>query len=122
MHTGSAQNAVRYSTRSKTPKITKVTGSKKALTVTWKKFTKSQLKNIDGMYIEVAQNKNFTKGYKIFNVSKKALKDGRKTIKKLSGGKKYYVRLCAFKKVKQNGEKFYINSNDSKAKTGKTGK
>ena len=50
------------------------------------------------------------------------LKDGRKTIKKLSGGKKYYVRLCTFKKVKQNGEKFYINSNDSKAKTGKTGK
>lgn len=106
----------------KTPKITKLTGGKKALTVTWKKFTKSQLKNIDGMYIEVAQNKNFTKGYGIYKVPKKALKSGKKTIKKLSGGKKYYVRLCTFKKVKQNGEKYYIDSNDSKAKTCKTKK
>ena len=107
----------------KTPKITKVTGGKKQLTVTWKKFTKAQLKNIDGMYIEVAQNKNFTKGYKIFTVSKKALKSSsRKTIKKLAGGKKYYVRLCTYRKVKQNGEKYYINSNDSKAKTVKTKK
>ena len=111
-----------FSIGPKTPKITKVAGGKKALTVTWKKFTKSQLKNIDGMYIEVAQNKNFTKGYNIYRVSKKALKSSKKTIKKLSGGKKYYVRLCAFKKVKQNGEKFYINSNDSKLKACKTKK
>jgi hypothetical protein len=107
----------------KTPVITKVTGAKKSLNITWKKFTKKQLKNIDGMYIEVAKNKNFTKGFKRITVSKKSLKSSnKKTIKKLSGGKKYYVRLSTFKGVKQDGIKFYVISNDSKTKSGKTKK
>ncbi|MBQ6389979.1 MAG: hypothetical protein IJH90_10280 [Mogibacterium sp.] len=107
----------------KTPKITKVKGGKKKLTVKWKKFTKSQLKKIDGMYIEVAQDRNFTQGYKLIKVSKKALKKGRtKTIKNLAGGKTYYVRMSTFKKIKQGGESYYMSSNDSKIKSGKTKK
>ncbi|MBQ3292088.1 MAG: hypothetical protein IJH43_06915 [Mogibacterium sp.] len=106
----------------KTPKVTKVKGGKKSLTVTWKKFTKAQLKNIDGALIEVAQNKNFTKGYKSFKVSKKALKkSNRKVLKKLAGKKKYFVRITTYKKIKQ-GESFYMFSNDSNVKVAKTKK
>lgn len=112
-----------FSIGPKTPKITKVAGAKKSLKITWKKFTKSQLKNIDGMYIEVAQNKNFTKGYKLYTVSKKALKKSNyKTIKKLTGNKKYYVRLSTYKKVKQSGSVNYVFSPDSAIKAGKTKK
>lgn len=107
----------------KTPVVTKAAGGKKNLTVTWKKFTTAQMKNIDGMFIEVARNKNFTKGYKIIELSKKTLKkSNKKTIKKLTGGKKYYVRLSTYKTIKKDGYKYSITSNDSKAKTCRTKK
>ena len=114
---------ISYGIGPKTPKIIDVNGGKKKLTVTWKKFTKAQLKKIDGMYIEIAQDKNFTKGYKGIKVTKKALKkSSRKTIKKLKGKKKYYVRIQTYKKIKQGGEKFEMFSEYSKAKTAKTKK
>lgn len=111
-----------YGIGPKTPTINKIRGGKKKLIITWKKFTKSQLKNIDGLYIEVAQNKNFTKGYKIVKVSKKAMKKNYYAFKKLAGKKKYYVRMSTFKKIKQGGVSYEMPSRDSKVKTGKTKK
>ena len=114
---------VSYGIGPKKPKITNVRGGKKQLTVTWKTFTKSQLKKIDGMYIDVAMDKNFIQGFKRIKVTRKALrKSNTKTIKKLTGGKKYYVRMYTYKKIKQNGVSFIMDSEDSKIKTGKTRK
>lgn len=95
---------------------------KKKLTVRWKKFSKSQLKRIDGMYIELATDKNFTQNYKLVKISKKALKKGSKTVKKLKGGKKYYVRMYTFKKIKQDGESYGMISDFSKTRTKKVRK
>lgn len=106
----------------KTPVINKVRGGKKKLIVTWKKFTKAQLKNIDGIYIEIAQNKNFSKDYKLIKVPKKSMKKYNKIIKKLAGNKKYYVRLSSYKKIKQGKESYYMFSSDSKVKSAKTKK
>lgn len=103
----------------KAPVIKKVTGGKKSLTVKWTKFTKAQRKLIDGFYIEVATNKSFTSNYKMIKVSKTA---SSKTIKGLKKGKKYYVKMFAYKNVKPEGanRKFPVYSKDSKRKYAKT--
>ena len=114
---------VDYAIGPKTPKIQSIAGGKKKLTVNWKKYTKAQLKNIDGLVIEIARDKNFTTGNKIVRINKKALKkSGKKVIRKLKGGKKYYVKMYTFKNVKQNGGKFMIYSNDSKIRNARTKK
>ena len=114
---------VDYAIGPKKPKVTSVRGGKKSLQLTWKKFTASQLKKIDGMYIEVATDKNFTQNYKIVKITKKKLKNtNTKLIKGLKGKKKYYVRLRTFKKIKQRGIKYVIDSPDSKVKKARTRK
>ena len=67
------------------------------MTVTWKKGVK-----VDGYEIEYSLKKNFKSSEKV-SVSKGGTT--KKTINKLKSGKKYYVRVRAWKKVK--GEKFY---------------
>ena len=114
---------VDYGIGPKKPKLTKVKGGKKLLKVYWKRFSKKQLKKIDYMTIEIAQDKNFTQGYKSIKISKKKLKytNGWR-IKKLKGNKKYYVRLCTYKKIKQGGETFMMFSDYSKIKKAKVRK
>ena len=75
------------------------------------------------MYIEVATDKNFTQNYKIVKITKKKLKKtNTKLIKGLKGKKKYYVRLRTYKKIKQRGIKYVIDSPDSKVKKARTRK
>ena len=102
------------------PTFNKVTAGNKRLTVSWKKFSKAKLKKIDGMYIELATDKNFVRDYKRVRISKKILKKGVKTIKGLKKGKKYYVRMYTYKNITQSGEKFTMPSRDSKIVTRKT--
>lgn len=111
-----------YSITPKTPVIKSVKGGKKQLTVNWKKFTAAQLKSIDAMYIEIANDKDFISGYKVVDLKKSAIKKGSKTIKKLKANKKYYVRLCTYKKVKDGDGHSYIFSPDSKKKSARTKK
>ena len=102
------------------PKVSKLVAGKKSLTVKWKKLTNAQLKNVDGFYIELATDKNFVKNYKHIYVNKKTVKAGKKLIKNLKKGKKYYVRMYAYKKITQDGEKFEMPSADSNVKYIKT--
>ena len=109
-----------YGIGPKAPKLKKVTGRKKGLTVFWKVPTAAQMKNYDGMYIEVSTDKYFLNNYKRIKVSKKAMRYGCKKINKLKKNKKYYVRAYAYKNIKQKGEKFPMYSADSKTLTKKT--
>ena len=102
------------------PKLTGVTAGKKKLTVKWKKLTKAQLKRVDGMVIEVSTDKSFANIVKTVNLTKKQVKSGKKVVKGLKKGKRYYVRIHTFKNVKQNGEKAAVPSPDSVVKSKKT--
>ena len=102
------------------PKLTKLVAGKKSLTVKWKKPTAKQLKNVDGYYIELSTDKNFIGNYRKVYVRKKAVKSGKKLVKKLKKGRKYYVKMYAYKKITQDGEKFKMPSADSKIKYKKT--
>ena len=102
------------------PVILNPVAGKKSLTVKWKKPTASQLKNIDGYYIELSTDKNFSGNYKSVKVSKANIKKCKKTIKGLKKGKKYYIRMYAFKKISQDGDKYNMGSADSKIKYKKT--
>lgn len=64
---------------------------KKTLTVNWKKDSKAT-----GYQMQYATNKNFSKAK---TVAVKSYKTTGKTLTGLTGGKKYYVRVRAFKKV-----------------------
>ena len=91
------------------PSITKLTAGKKAFTVTYKKAA-----TVAGYEVQYATNSKFTTGRKTVTV--KGDKAVKKTIKKLKGKKKYYVRVRAYKTI--NGKKVY--SSWSKAKSVKT--
>ncbi len=78
-------------------KIKKVVSGKKKLTVKWKKVN-----SCAGYQIVVSKKKNMKKGKKI---TVKGWKKTKKAIKKLSGRKKYYVRIRAWKTV--DGKKVY---------------
>ncbi|MBQ8980604.1 MAG: fibronectin type III domain-containing protein, partial [Eubacterium sp.] len=73
----------------------------------WKKKTT----NVNGYQVQCATNKKFTKNKKSVNITKNATT--KTTIKKLKGGKKYYIRIRTYKKI--NGKKYY--GPWSKAKT-----
>ena len=102
------------------PSIKDPVAGKKSLTVKWKKPTAAQLKNIDGFYIELSTDKQFIGNYRKVNVKKDAVKKGKKTVKGLKKGKKYYVRLYAYKTITQDEETFKMGSNFSKIKYKKT--
>lgn len=96
------------------PKLTKLVAGKKSMTIKWKKLTAAQLKNVDGFYIELSTDKHFINNFKRVQVSKKAIKSGKKLVKGLKKGKKYYVMMYAYKTTTQDGEKLKVYSNDSK--------
>jgi len=75
----------------------KAAGGRK-LVVSWKKPSKSVLKNIKGYYIEVATDSAFTNIVKTKSIKKKKTSF---TFKKLQKKKKYYVRVRFY-----NGSKF----------------
>ena len=78
--------------------------AKKAITVRWKKQSaKMSSSRITGYQIQVATDKQFTKNKKTVTV--KGYSKTSKKIKKLKGGKKYYVRIRTYKIV--NGTKYY---------------
>ncbi len=89
----------------KSTSITKVTGTKKAMTVKWlKQARKMSKKHISGYEVQIAKNKSFTKSQKTYFV--KGYKKTSKTIKKLKAGT-YYVRV---RTCMDGGEPIYINS------------
>ena len=71
----------------------KAAGGRK-LTVTWKKPNKSKLKQIKGLYIEVAADSGFKNIIKTKKVNKSKTSF---TFKKLKKGTKYYVRVRFYK-------------------------
>ena len=86
----------------------KISGGKK-LKVKWKVSD-----DVDGYEIQYSLKKTFKSG-----VKKLRIKKGGKTsavLKKLSTGKRYYVRICAFKTVQVNGKKQKIFGEWSKQK------
>ncbi len=99
------------SSKAKKPSVKKLKKGKKAFTVTYSKVSK-----VSGYQVQYSTSKKFTK-----KTSKKVTYKGNKkftkTVKKLKGGKKYYVRVRTYKTVKINGKTTKIYSSWSKAKT-----
>ncbi|MBR3201379.1 MAG: hypothetical protein IKG17_08615 [Mogibacterium sp.] len=90
--------------------IKSVKAGKKSLTVKWKKVN-----NATGYNIQVAKNSKFTKGLK--NVTVKKYSSKGKKIKSLKKGKKYYVRVRAYRVV--NGKTYYGAWSKAKSKKAK---
>lgn len=82
--------AVKATTPKKVANV-KAKAGKKQMTVTWKRD-----KNAKGYQITYAQKKNFKKAK---NVAITKNKTTKKVIKKLKAGKKYYVKVRAYKKA-----------------------
>ncbi len=77
--------------------IKKVIATKKmTLKITWKKVSGAK-----GYEIKLATNKKFTKNKRTFKVKKGT--STSKVIKNLKSGKRYYVKLRAYKNVKVDG-------------------
>ena len=92
----------------KAPKLKPVKSKNKTLKLRWKKS-----KSVSGYQILVASDKDFTKNVRKINV--KAKKKTRK-IKKLKKGRKYYVKIRSYKKVKVDGRNAKMYSSYSKTK------
>lgn len=93
--------------------ISKLSKSKKAITVKWKKVS-----TIKGYQIQLATDKKFKKNKKTVTISKQ--KTTKTTVKKLKAKKKYYVRIRTYKNVKYQGKTIKVYSSWSKVKTVKT--
>lgn len=100
-----------FTIKPKSASISKVTAGSKKLTVKWKK----QATQTTGYQIQYSTDKNFKKNNKTVTVSKN--KTTTKTISKLKGKKKYYVRIRTYKTVKVSGKSTKIYSSWSKAKS-----
>lgn len=83
--------------------ITKLTVGKKKVTVKWNEIT-----GVDGYYIRYSTSKSFSSSKKVKISDPEIVK---KTIKSLKKGKKYYVKVRAFKNVTTGTktEPFYAN-------------
>ena len=93
-YSGSASSVVKGTTKFITAAISKVTSSKKkTAVVSWK-----QTGNASGYVIEYSTSKSFTKKT-TKTVTVKKGKTTKTTLKKLKSGKKYYVRVKAYKTV-----------------------
>ena len=90
--------------------IKKISASKKGFKVYWK----AQKKNTTGYQVQYSASSKFSKA-KTVTVGKN--KTVSKKISKLSGKKKYYVRVRTYKTVKYNGKKCKVHSSWSKPKT-----
>lgn len=85
------------SSKPKKTSVSKLTTSKKSITVKWKKVS-----GVTGYQVQYSTNSSFK------NAKSATVKGASKTSKKISGlkkGKKYYVRVRAYKTV--NGKKVY---------------
>lgn len=100
---------VYFTVKPKGTSISKVTGGKKKITVTWKK----QTAQTTGYQIQYSTSSNF-KNAKTVTVSKNSTT--KKTITGLKNGKKYYVRVRTYKTVKTGHKSTKYYSNWSKAK------
>ncbi len=85
---------------------------KKTLKVTWSKDTKAS-----GYEVQCCLKKNFKSGVKKATIKK--AKTTSTTFKKLKQGKKYYVRVRAYKTVKVNGKSKKLTGAWSKVKLSK---
>ena len=83
----------------KTTSISSLTAASKGFTVKWKK----QATQTTGYQIQIATDSAFTKGVKSYTVTKNTTVS--KKITKLTGKKKYYVRIRTYKTV--SGTKYY---------------
>ena len=106
-----------YKINPKGTSIKKLKKAKKAVKIKLKKQSAKMAKTrITGYQVWLATNKKFTKNKKSVNFN--GYKKVSKKVAKLKGGKKYYVKVRTYMKVK--GTKFY--SKWSKVKTVKTKK
>ena len=90
--------------------IKKISASKKGFKVYWK----AQKKNTTGYEIQYSTAKSF-KNAKTVKVSKNSATS--QSVAKLSGKKKYFVRVRTYKTVKSNGKKCKVYSSWSTPKT-----
>ena len=77
--------------------VKKYTAGKKKATITW-----SKISGVDGYYLRLATDKKFTKNLK--KVTVKNPNTTKSVVKSLKKGKRYYVRILAYKKVTHNGK------------------
>lgn len=96
--------------------VSKAKAAKRGFTVAWKKPSKTALKQTTGYKVQWSTDKKFKKAVKSKLIKKS--KTASLKVSKLKGGKRYYVRVCTYKKV---GGKYYYSS-WSKAKAVKTKK
>lgn len=96
----------------KATQIAKVTAKSKSFEVKWKK----QSVQTDGYVIQYSTSKKFTKST-TKSVTVKNKKTTSQTVKKLKAKKKYYVRICTYKNIKENGKTVKLCSQWSKPKT-----
>ena len=85
----------------KPARVTVNCNKKNVLAVSWKKS-----RDASGYEIQYASNKDFREAVTVKVKSSKT----RKTIKKLTSGQNYYVRIRAYKTVKVNGKSRRIYS------------
>ncbi len=104
-HKGSYKKT--FTIRPKTTKITHLTSKDCDFTVKWKKVS-----GVTGYQIQYATNKKF-KNAKTTTV--KGANKTAKTVKKLNGNKKYYVRVRTYKTVKINNKNIKKYSSYTKA-------
>lgn len=105
----SGSKSVSYTINPKATSVSKVTGASKAFTVTWKK----QSAQVDGYQVQYSTNSKFSsaKTVRVAGASKVST-----TVKKLTGKKKYYVRVRTYKK---NGTTYYSAWSSAKSVTTK---
>lgn len=92
----------------KSTTLTKLSSSKKKVTVKWKK----QVSQTNGYQLQYSLNSNF-KSAKVLNVTNN--KATSKSISNLKSKKKYYVRIRTYKNVKVNGKSTKLYSTWSKS-------
>lgn len=94
--------------------FSKVKAARKSFSATWKK----QSKQTSGYQLQYSTNKKFAKAVKTSTISKNTTV--KKTVKKLSAKKTYYVRVRTYKNVKVGKKTVKLYSGWSKVKTVKT--
>lgn len=99
-----------FTIKPKSTSVSKVADVKKGFKVTWKK----QTAQVNGYQIQYSTDKNFKSNNKTVSITKNSTTS--KSISKLKGKKKYYVRVRTYKTVKVNGKNVKIYSNWSGAK------
>lgn len=106
---GTASSALTTATNPKSVKLSSLKGGKKSVTAKWKKTASS------GYQIQYSTDKNMKKAKTI----KASSSSTSKKIGSLKKGKKYYVRVRAYKTIKADGKKYTYYSSWSNKKSAK---